>query len=175
VGEQSSRQWLGRMGGHWEARVQTSMAAPEGGDTQDDHAAQLALKEQQLVDAIYHRTILLSAVESGAELERCEQMLQAFGPLEPLEARIAELERRVHRVGERRAALFGSFYLGKAREERELKDLRRRLAVALNMRDRAARLRAEPHAVKAELEQEIAQLQARLNAMRARRGSSLLS
>ncbi len=135
----------------------------------DSYASQLSLKEQQLTEGIEHRRAMLSAVESGAELERCEQMLDSFGPLDVLERRIADLQRRVHRVGSARPALFGGFYLGKVQDERELQDLQRRLDTARSLQIRAQRLRTDPSAVKSEYEREISALEYRLADMRARR------
>jgi len=40
----------------------------------------------------------------------------------------------VHRSGAKRPATFGGFYLGRSQEERELRDLMRRLDVAQEMR-----------------------------------------
>jgi hypothetical protein len=171
-GKQSSRQWLGRMGvsrsGGPGSSLPPGMAEPRSGAA-DDYSSQLSFKEQQLTEGIEHRRVMLSAVESGAELERCEQMLGSFGPLEVMERRIAELQQRVHRIGSSRPALFGGFYLGRVQDERELQDLMRRLDIAHEMQARAERLRADPAGVRAEYEREISQLERRLAEMRARR------
>jgi hypothetical protein len=171
-GRESSRQWLSRMGvsrsGGPGSALPPGMAAPQSG-TPDDYDSQLSMKEQLLTEGIEHRRVMLSAVESGAELERCAQMLESFGPLDVLERRIADLQQRVHRVGSARPALFGGFYLGRVQDERELQDLMRRLDTARGMQARAERLHADPAAVKAEYEREIRQLEHRLAEMRARR------
>jgi len=115
MGEESSRTWLGRMGasrsGSPGLALPPGMAEPRSSGV-DDYVTQLSIEEQQLNDGIEHRRLMLSAVESGAELERCEQMLESFGPLEAMERRIADLQKRVHRIGSPRPALFGGFYPG---------------------------------------------------------------
>jgi hypothetical protein len=173
VSEGSSRNWIDRMGasksGSPGSSLPPGMAEPAQSGGPDDYTTQLSLKEEQLVDGIEHRRVMLAAVESGAELERCRQMLDSFGPLERMEARIAELQRRVHRSGTKRPATFGGFYLGRSQEERELQDLIRRLDVAHEMRARAERLGTDRAGVKAEYEREIRQLEHRLDEMRARR------
>jgi hypothetical protein len=172
VSEGSSRNWLGRMGasksGSPGSSLPPGMAEPQSGGP-DDYASQLSIKELQLVDGIEHRRVMLAAVESGAELERCQQMLESFGPLEAIERRIAVLQRQVHRSGSPRPALFGGFYLGRAQDEQELQDLMHRLDVAHELQARAERLRTDPAGVKAEYEREITQLEHRLAEMRARR------
>jgi hypothetical protein len=145
------------------------MAEPAQSGGPDSYATQLSLKEEQLMDSIQHRRVMLTAVQSGAELERCLQMLESFGPIESMEARISELQRRVHRSGAKRPATFGGFYLGRSQEERELRDLMRRLDVAQEMQARAERLRTDRAGVKAGYEREISQLEHRLGEMRARR------
>jgi hypothetical protein len=173
VSEGSSRNWIGRMGasksGSPGSSLPPGMPEPAQSGGPDDYTTQLSLKEAQLVDGIEHRRVMLAAVESGAELERCIQMLDSFGPLEQVEARIAVLQRQVHRSGSPRPALFGGFYLGRSQDEQELQDLIRRLDVAHEMRARAERLRADRAGVKAEYEREITQLEHRLTEMRARR------
>jgi hypothetical protein len=177
VSEGSSRNWIGRMGATKSdspgSALPPGMAQPAQSGGPDDYSTQLSLKEQQLTDGIEHRRVMLAAVQSGAELERCTQMLDSFGPLDAIEKRIAALQRIVHRSGSPRPALFGGFYLGRSRDERELQDLVRRLDVAHEMQARAHRLRAEPAGVKAEYEREIAQLESRLAKMRARRARKL--
>ena len=173
MSEGSSRNWIDRMGasrsGGPGASLPPGMAEPAQSGGPDDYATQLSLKEERLMDSIEHRRVMLAAVQSGAELERCLQMLESFGPLEPMKARIAELQHRVHRSGAKRPATFGGFYLGLSQEERELRDLMRRLDVAQEMRTRAERLRADRACVTAEYEREISQLEHRLAEMRARR------
>ena len=177
MSEGSSRNWIDRMGasksGSPGSSLPPGMAAPQQSGGPDDYTTQLSLKEQQLVDGIDHRRVMLVAVESGAELERCTQMLDSFGPLEQMEARVAALQRTVHRSGSSRPALFGGFYLGRAQDEQELQDLIRRLNVAHEMQTRAERLRTDRTGVKAEYEREITQLEHRLAEMRARRARKL--
>ena len=149
MSEGSSRNWIDRMGasrsGGPGASLPPGMAEPAQSGGPDDYATQLSLKEERLMDSI------------------------EFGPLEPMKARIAELQHRVHRSGAKRPATFGGFYLGRSQEERELRDLMRRLDVAQEMRTRAERLRADRACVTAEYEREISQLEHRLAEMRARR------
>jgi hypothetical protein len=173
VSEGSSRNWIGRMGasksGAPGSSLPPGMAEPAQSGGADDYTTQASLKEEQLVDGIEHRRVMLAAVESGAELERCTQMLASFGSLEVMEERIAVLQRTVHRSGSSKPALFGGFYLGRSQDEQELQDLMRRLDVAHEMQTRAERLRTDRAGVKAEYEREIAQLESRLAEMRARR------
>jgi hypothetical protein len=168
---ESSKQWFDRMGGRGPGApgsdLPPGMPEPES-DGADDYATQLAQKEQQLVDAIEHRRALLRGIAGGEELARCESMLAALGPPESFAPRIAQLERRVHRVGAK-PSVFGGFYLGRASEELELTELIRRRDAAAAMRDRAERLRRDPAAVAAPVEQEISQLEHRLRQLRERR------
>lgn len=170
---ESSKQWIGRMGGRGPGApgsdLPPGMHEPQS-DGADDYATQLAQKEQQLLDAIEHRRVLLRGIDSGEELARCESMLAAMGTPESFAPRIAELERRVHRAGAK-PSVFGGFYLGKASEELELTELIRRRDAAAVMRDRAERLRRDPAAVKADFTREISQLEHRLRQLRERRRS----
>lgn len=167
-----SRQWVDRMGGRSPdgpgSDLPPGMTEPRRSGA-DDYETQLAVKEQQLVDAIEHRRGLIIGIESGEELRRCELMLGALGPLDRLEKRIATLEQRVHRAGARRS-VFGGFHLGKASEKRELEELIKRREVVCSLSLRADLLRRDPQAVKADFLAEITKLEHRLNRLRRRRG-----